>query len=136
MMDRKKAADLAYAEGYRLGATSRDTEVAEYKLERAIRQATEKSNARLIVERDQLRAQTNKLLELVIHSTDYRLGNPAYEASIATTTEQSLAEYRNEVIEACAKLCDERSAYFNSASAEHFEAADCAAGLRAMKDQP
>ncbi len=27
------------------------------------------------------------------------LGNPAYEASIATTPEQSLFEYRNKVIE-------------------------------------
>lgn len=28
-MDRKKAADLAYAEGYRLGSASRDAEIAE-----------------------------------------------------------------------------------------------------------
>jgi hypothetical protein len=33
MMDRKKAADLAYAEGYRLGSASRDAEVAELKRE-------------------------------------------------------------------------------------------------------
>ena len=49
--------EAIYQDGFQAGAASRDVEIAEYKLERAIRQATEKSNARLIVERDQLRAE-------------------------------------------------------------------------------
>ena len=94
---------------------------------------------RLSDENDQLRAQINMLreaLEYCVTQVGELATVPGIASALSPTPEQSLDEYRNKVIEACAKLCDERSAYFNSASAEHFEAADCAAGLRAMKEQP
>lgn len=92
---------------FQAGAASRDAEVAEHIEEiTALKEVIKHGDAQRErdmelagEERDQLRAQINVLRELVIHSTDYRLGNPAYEASIATTPEQSLFEYRNKVIE-------------------------------------
>lgn len=55
--DKLKKDDPLYQEGFQAGASSRDAEVAEYKLERTIRKAAEQSNVRLIAERDQLRAE-------------------------------------------------------------------------------
>ena len=68
MMDRKKAADLAYAEGYRLGATSRDAEVAELKTvpmkyrRMAFNAQLQAEVAELAKERDQFRAELVKAL--------------------------------------------------------------------------
>ena len=100
-------AEQSWEIAFAAGAASRDAEVAEHIEEiTALKEVIKHGDAQRErdmelagEERDQLRAQINVLRELVIHSTDYRLGNPAYEASIATTPEQSLFEYRNKVIE-------------------------------------
>lgn len=57
-MDRNKAADLAYAEGYRLGADSRDAEVVSLTNQRDY-EYVRAENAEQ--ERDQLREQVNDL---------------------------------------------------------------------------
>ena len=63
-MDRKKAADLAYAEGYRLGSASRDAEVAQLReLLNCYNLGGWTDSARLIKERDQLREQIKMLQE-------------------------------------------------------------------------
>lgn len=106
-MEQRRADKEFTREAFAAGAASRDAEVAEHIEEiTALKEVIKHGDAQRErdmelagEERDQLRAQINVLRELVIHSTDYRLGNPAYEASIATTLEQSLFEYRNKVIE-------------------------------------
>lgn len=68
-MDRKKAADLAYAEGYRLGSASRDAEIARLKTvpmryrRMAFNARLQDEVARLEQENDQLRAQIAELVE-------------------------------------------------------------------------
>ncbi len=106
-MEQRRADKEFTREAFAAGAASRDAEVAEHieeitALKEVIKHGDSQRERDMELageERDQLRAQINVLRELVIHSTDYRLGNPAYEASIATTPEQSLFEYRNKVIE-------------------------------------
>lgn len=88
MMDRKKAADLAYAEGYRLGSASRD---AEY--ERRLH-SIEAKIAEYFVERDQLRAQIASLreaLEEAMYSNSTATAKQKAADALAFTPEQSLA---------------------------------------------
>jgi hypothetical protein len=137
-------ADLrrVFEAGRQAGAASRDAEVA--RLQDINSKICQKSNrcitytARLEEERDQLRAQINVLREAATPFTspdvvDETSGTiplmDALEKALSSTPEQSLAEYRNKVIEECAKRA-EAYAYMS----QNFNA--LAEELRAMKEQP
>ena len=102
-------------------------------------------------ERDQLREQINVLRE-TLEKACIRIEEYGFDAgehwktgrnALASTPEQSLAEYRNKVIEECASVCDKRSMRKNDGNWTDFEwdsicgtnelAAD---EIRAMKEQP
>lgn len=139
--------EAIYQDGFQAGATSRDAEVAQLReLLNCYNLGGWTDSARLIKERDQLREQVNRLKEaLGKHLTelmDIAITNGANSVSmpdeyvatallLSSTPEQSLAEYRNKVIEECASYCDER-AKKSYLSVEK----SIAAGLRAMKEQP
>ena len=125
-MDRNKAADLAYAEGYRLGADSRDAEVVSLTNQRDY-EYVRAENAEQ--ERDQLREQINVLRE-TLEKACIRIEEYGFDAgehwktgrnALASTPEQSLAEYRNKVIEECASVCDKRSMRKNDGNWTDFE---------------
>ena len=110
-----EAKALTRREIFQAGAASRDAEVA-----------------RLEQENDQLRAQINMLreaLEYCVTQVGELATVPGIASAIATTPEQSLAAYRNKVIEECAKRA-EAYAYMS----QNFKA--LAEELRAMKEQP
>jgi hypothetical protein len=95
-----------------------------------------KDSALVIIERDQLRAKINVLREALSsaesaldESRDYPVTYDEVITALITTPEQSLAEYRNKVIEECAKRA-EAYAYMS----QNFNA--LAEELRAMKEQP
>jgi len=99
-MDRNKAADLAYAEGYRLGADSRDAEVVSLTNQRDY-EYVRAENAEQ--ERDQLRAQVNDMragMEEIVELSNCMWSCQKATELLASTPEQSLAEYRNKMIEA------------------------------------
>ena len=89
-----------------------------------------------IKQRDQLRAHINALREALSsaesaldESRDYPVTYDEVITALITTHEQSLAEYRNKVVEECAKRA-EAYAYMS----QNFNA--LAEELRAMKEQP
>ena len=103
----------ALIKGFQAGAASRDAEVAQWQ---KIIDEEAKDSALVIIERDQLSAQINRLRdafqtfideheecqdadEWMAELCSIEALHVAGEA-LATTPEQSLAEYRNKVIEA------------------------------------
>ncbi len=98
-----KVIEKLYVVAFQSGAASRDAEVAQWQ---KIIDEEAKDSALVIIERDQLRAQINGLLEAmgrlekyVSYNGDTWVQKEARNA-LSTTPEQSLAEYRNKVIEA------------------------------------
>ena len=73
-----------------------------------------------------LREAMGRLEKYVSYNGDTWVQKEARNA-LATTPEQSLAEYRNKVIEDCAVLCEKSDRYRGAYFAEK---------LRAMKEQP
>lgn len=80
-------------------------------------------------ERDQLREQINVLRE-TLEKACIRIEEYGFDAgehwktgrnALASTPEQSLAEYRNKVIEECASVCDKRSMRKNDGNWTDFE---------------
>ena len=121
------------------GAASRDAEVARLKTvpmryrRMAFNAQLQDEVARLEQENDQLRAQINVLRESLskMHDTYFKTDEDEElcKRALASTPEQSLAAYRNKVIEDCAKRA-ETYAYMS----QNFNA--LAEELRAMKEQP
>ena len=108
---------------------SRDAEVAKLKDDNEYLYVA-------AIERDQLRAQINVLREALSsaesaldESRDYPVTYDEVITALSSTPEQSLAEYRNKLIEECAKRA-EAYAYMS----QNFNA--LAEELRAMKEQP
>lgn len=152
MLDPNKAVEQMQSEfsaGFQAGAASRDAEVSALEFSWAgCSQQLKDACADLEEveqERDQLRAQINVLRdafqtfideheecqdadEWMAELCSMEALHVAGEA-LATTPEQSLAEYRNKVIEECAKRA-EAYAYMS----QNFNA--LAEELRAMKEQP
>lgn len=102
---------------------SRDAEVAKLKDDNEYLYVA-------AIERDQLRAKINVLREALSsaesaldESRDYPVTYDEVITALITTPEQSLAAYRNKVIEECAERID-------------FNAPISAAVLRAMKEKP
>ena len=87
--------------GFQAGAASRDAEVAMW-IERV--NSWTRDCERLADERDQLRAQINVLREALEEIGDTACDEASHQyislTALAYTPEQSLAEYRNKVIEA------------------------------------
>ena len=139
------------ADGFQAGAASRDAEVA--RLQDINSKLCQKSNrcitytARLEEERDQLRAQINVLLEVFnkagkhVRPTCFDLYDEI-AATLASIPEQSLAEYRNKVIEECAavlnvaitRLSSCGASIKNDVAISTLKEQSCR--LRAMKEQP
>ena len=131
--DMNNAEAVAWAIGFDAGAASRDAEVVSLTNQRDY-EYVRAENAEQ--ERDQLRAQINVLREALSsaesaldESRDYPVTYDEVITALITTPEQSLAEYRNKVIEECAKRA-EAYAYMS----QNFNA--LAEELRAMKEQP
>lgn len=145
-----------YEAGFQAGAASRDAEIQRLQMALADAEALELGTAERC---DQLRVQISKLRdafqtfideheecqdadEWMAELCSMEALHVAGEA-LATTPEQSIAEYRNKVIEECASVCDKRSMRKNDGNWTDFEwdsicgtnelAAD---EIRAMKDQP
>lgn len=147
--DMNNAEAVAWAIGFDAGAASRDAEVVsltnqrDYEYVRAENAEQERDQFEQV--RDQLRAHINILRdafqtfideheecqdadEWMAELCSIEALHVAGEA-LDTTPEQSLAEYRNKVIEECAKRA-EAYAYMS----QNFNA--LAEELRAMKEQP
>ena len=91
----------ALIKGFQSGAASRDAEVAMW-IERV--NSWTRDCERLADERDQLRAQINVLREALEEIGDTACDEASHQyislTALAYTPEQSLAEYRNKMIEA------------------------------------
>lgn len=133
-----KVIEKLYVVAFQSGAASRDAEVARLKTvpmryrRMAFNAQLQDEVARLEQENDQLRAQINVLreaLEYCVTQVGELATVPGIASALSSTTEQSLAEYRNKVIEECAKRA-EAYAYMS----QNFNA--LAEELRAMKEQP
>ena len=118
---------------FQAGAASRDAEVVSLTNQRDY-EYVRAENAEQ--ERDQLRAQINVLREALSsaesaldESRDYPVTYDEVITALITAPEQFLADYRNKVIEECAKRA-EAYAYMS----QNFNA--LAEELRAMKEQP
>jgi hypothetical protein len=126
---------------FQAGAASRDAEIQRLQFALADAESLELGTAERC---DQLRAQINVLQDLlksyretvlfrVGSSSTYRVVAQEFQdrikSTLASAPEQSLAEYRNKVIEECAKRA-EAYAYMS----QNFNA--LAEELRAMKEQP
>ena len=113
-----EAKALTRREIFQAGAASRDAEVA-----------------RLEQENDQLRAQINMLreaLEYCVTQVGELATVPGIASALSSTPEQSLAEYRNKVIEDCAITIE------NCEPDEHgrLSIQEIAEAVSAMKEQP
>ena len=129
------------------GAASRDADVQRLQMALADTEALELGTAEKC---DQLRAHVNRLKEaLGKHLTelmDIAVANGANSVSmpdeyvatallLSSTPEQSLAEYRNKVIEECATRCDPKEEF--AYSRNYLSGiTECAEAIRAMKEQP
>ena len=97
----------ALIKGFQAGAASRDAEVQRLQFALADSEALELGTAERC---DQLRAQINMLREALEHIkmrvSNNELGHAQLDIrqALASTPEQSLAEYRNKVIEECAAV--------------------------------
>jgi len=131
----------AYQLGFQAGAASRDAEVQRLQSALADAEALECGTAEKC---DQLRAQINVLREAATPFTspdvvDETSGTiplmGALEKAISPTPEQSLAEYRNKVIEDCAVKADALANCEENTDGYRNGAAWCAEAIRAMKEQ-
>ena len=117
-----------FQRGFQAGAASRDAEVQRLQMALADTEALELGTAEHC---DQLRAQINVLREALEEIGDTACGEASHQyialTALASTPEQSIAEYRNKVIEDCAVLCEKSDRYRGAYFAEK---------LRAMKEQP
>lgn len=102
------ANDPLYQQGFKAGADSRDAEIATLKTvpmryrRMAFNAQLQDEVARLEQENDQLRAQINVLreaLEYCVTQVGELATVPGIASALSSTPEQSLAEYRNKVIE-------------------------------------
>ncbi len=102
------ANDPLYQQGFKAGAASRDAEIATLKTvpmryrRMAFNAQLQDEVARLEQENDQLRAQINVLreaLEYCVTQVGELATVPGIASALSSTPEQSLAEYRNKVIE-------------------------------------
>lgn len=125
--------DPLYKDGFQAGAASRDAEVVSLTNQRDY-EYVRAENAEQ--ERDQLRAQINVLREALSsaesaldESRDYPVTYDGVITALITTHEQSLAEYRNKVIEECAVAAEQVSPH-------HIECGmKLARAIRARKEQ-
>ena len=111
----------ALIKGFQAGAASRDAEVAMW-IERV--NSWTRDCDRLADERDKLRAQINVLRESLEEIEDTACDEASHQyialTALASTPEQSLAEYRNKVIEqmiACYSPDDSAHDYFDKLNA-------------------
>ena len=97
-----------YIDDFQAGAASRDAEIATLKTvpmryrRMAFNAQLQDEVARLEQENDQLRAQINVLreaLEYCVTQVGELATVPGIASALSSTPEQSLAEYRNKVIE-------------------------------------
>ena len=104
-----KVIEKLYVVAFQSGAASRDAEVARLKTvpmryrRMAFNAQLQDEVARLEQENDQLRAQINVLreaLEYCVTQVGELATVPGIASALSSTPEQSLAEYRNKVIEA------------------------------------
>ena len=114
---------------------SRDAEVAKLKDDNEYLYVA-------AIERDQLRAHINMLREALSsaesaldESRDYPVTYDEVITALITTPEQSLAEYRNKVIEDCAVKADALANCEENTDGYRNGAAWCAEAIRAMKEQ-
>ena len=114
---------------------SRDAEVAKLKDDNEYLYVA-------AIERDQLRAKINVLREALSsaesaldESRDYPVTYDEVITALITTPEQSLAEYRNKVIEDCAVKADALANCEENTDGYRNGAAWCAEAIRAMKEQ-
>ena len=124
----------AYQQGFLAGAASRNAEVQRLQSALADSEALELGTAERC---DQLRAQINVLrdaLAAMLERFEIHSDSCIKQAStaIASTTEQSLAEYRNKVIEDCSITIE------NCEPDEHgrLSIQEIAEAVSAMKEQP
>ena len=128
----------------RARAASRDAEVAKWKAIAANKadqvDAAKEVIAEVKEERNQLRAHINMLREALSsaenaldESRDYPVTYDEVITALITTPEQSLAEYRNKVIEECAAKCKDKHVNGNWMY-DHRE--ECEAAILDMKEQP
>ena len=117
---------VTFYAGFAAGAASRDAEVVSLTNQRDY-EYVRAENAEQ--ERDQLREQINVLRE-TLEKACIRIEEYGFDAgehwktgrnALASTPEQSLAEYRNKVIEECASVCDKRSMRKNDGNWTDFE---------------
>ena len=117
-----------FQRGFQAGAASRDADVQRLQMALADTEALELGTAEKC---DQLRAQINKLreaLEYCVTQVGELATVPGIASALSSTPEQSLAAYRNKVIEDCAKRAEAytyMSQNFNALAEE----------LRDMKEQ-
>ena len=132
---------VTFYAGFAAGAASRDAEVARLKTvpmryrRMAFNAQLQDEVARLEQENDQLRAQINMLreaLEYCVTQVGELATVPGIASALATIPEQSLAAYRNKVIEECAEKCDAQSIEPECPERAKY----CADAIRAMKEQP
>ncbi len=128
---------------FQAGASSRDAEVAQWQ---KIIDEEAKDSALVIIERDQLRTHINVLLKALQLTQDQAIRGRIFPATaspsawfnavtiaLASTPEQSLAEYRNKVIEECAAKCKDKHVNGNWMYDYREE---CEAAILDMKEQP
>lgn len=131
---------------FQAGAASRDAEVTQqsdnYARALAIVNQRDRDIHYLKEECDQLRAQINKLREALLaaesaldESRNYPVTYDEVITALSSTPEQSLAEYRNKVIEDCAVKADALANCEENTDGYRNGAAWCAEAIRAMKEQ-
>ena len=136
-----KVIEKLYVVAFQSGAASRDAEVARLKTvpmryrRMAFNAQLQDEVARLEQENDQLRAQINMLreaLEYCVTQVGELATVPGIASALSPTPEQSLAEYRNKVIEDCAITIE------NCEPDEHgrLSIQEIAEAVSAMKEQP
>ena len=127
----------ALIKGFQAGAASRDAEIQRLQFALADSEALELGTAEHC---DQLRAEINKLresTELLLIARQighYRDEWDILKEALAATPEQSLAEYRNKVIEDCAVKADALANCEENTDGYRNGAAWCAEAIRAMKE--
>ncbi len=140
-----KVIEKLYVVAFQSGAASRDAEVARLKTvpmryrRMAFNAQLQDEVARLEQENDQLRAQINVLreaLEYCVTQVGELATVPGIASALSSTPEQSLAEYRNKVIEDCAVKADALANCEENTDGYRNGAAWCAEAIRAMKEQP
>ena len=128
------ALQQAENEGFQAGAASRDAEIQRLQFALADSEALELGTAERC---DQLRAQINVLRESLEEIEDTACDEASHQyialTALASTPEQSIAEYRNKVIEECAAKCKDKHVNGNWMYDYREE---CEAAILDMKEQP